>query len=298
MAERRMGEMLARVLSALLMLMACGAAAAAVQLTDDRGVVVRLPRPPQRIVSLLPSLTESVCELGQCSRLVGVDRYSNYPKPVRALPQLGGGLDPNIEAVVALRPDVVLMAVSSRAVQRLESLGLKVVTLEPRSYADVRRVLAQIADLLDVPDAPRVWHAIEAGVDAAARSVPPAAMNMRVYFEAGRGPYAASESSFIGETLSRLGAKNVVPGDLGPFPRINPEFVVRSDPDLIMISQAEEPGLELRPGWAALRAIRGKHVCLFSPADSQMMVRPGPRIVQAAQLMARCIANQKVTAKP
>jgi len=187
MAEVGMSTVLARALIALVILVASGAAGA-VQLTDDRGVVVRLAQPPQRIVSLLPSLTETVCELGQCSRLVGVDRYSDFPGSVRGLPQLGGGLDPNIEAVVALRPDVVLMAGSSRAVQRLESLGLKVVTLEPRSYADVQRVLLQVAALLDVPDAPRVWRAIEAGVDAAGRSVPPAARELRVYFEAGRGP--------------------------------------------------------------------------------------------------------------
>jgi iron complex transport system substrate-binding protein len=284
------------VLFALLMLIA-GGAAGAVQLTDDRGLVVRLPQPPRRIVSLLPSLTETVCELGQCARLVGVDRYSDYPERVRALPKLGGGLDPNIEAVVALRPDVVLMAGSSRAVQRLQSLGLTVITLEPRSYADVRRVLTQLAALLDVPDAPRLWRATEAAVEAAARSVPPQAKNLRVYFEVSRGPYAASESSFIGETLNRLGARNIVPGRLGPFPRINPEFVVRADPDLIMISQAEGPGLELRPGWSDLRAIRNKRVCLFSPADSQLMVRPGPRIAEAAHLMARCIAGQAAGAK-
>jgi len=296
MVDGRVGRILAMAIAALLLLVAWGAAGA-VQVTDDRGVTVRLARPPERIVSLLPSLTESVCGLGQCGRLVGVDRYSDDPASVRALPKLGGGLDPNIEAVVALRPDVVLMAASSRAVARLESLGLKVVTLEPRSYADVRRVLQQIAALLDVPDALRVWREIEAGVDAAARLVPPAAKHLRVYFEAGRGPYAASESSFIGETLARLGVKSIVPGELGPFPRINPEFVVRMDPDLIMISQAEAPGLELRPGWSDLRAIREHHVCLFSPADSQLIVRPGPRMAQAARLMAQCIARNAPGAK-
>src|SRR5450830_413672 len=84
----------------------CGLCAAlpvhALQVTDDRGVVVTLAQPPQRIVSLLPSLTETVCELGQCAHLVGVDRYSDYPASVKKLPQVGGGLDPNIEAIVAL----------------------------------------------------------------------------------------------------------------------------------------------------------------------------------------------------
>ena len=84
--------------------------ALAVQLTDDRGITVTLAAPPQRIVSLLPSLTETVCELGQCPRLVGVDRYSNWPASMASLPRVGGGLDPSIEAVVALKPDLVLLA--------------------------------------------------------------------------------------------------------------------------------------------------------------------------------------------
>jgi iron complex transport system substrate-binding protein len=91
----------------------CGAPAQGVQITDDRGRTVALPRTPQRIVSLLPSLTETVCALEQCHRLVGVDRYSNWPASVGKLPKVGGGLDPNIEAIVALRPDVVLMSVTS-----------------------------------------------------------------------------------------------------------------------------------------------------------------------------------------
>jgi iron complex transport system substrate-binding protein len=98
----------------------------ALQITDDRGVTVTFAQSPQRIVSVLPSLTEGVCALEQCHRLVGVDRYSNHPASVRSLPVVGGALDPNIEAIVALRPDVVLLAVSARVSERLESLGIKV----------------------------------------------------------------------------------------------------------------------------------------------------------------------------
>jgi len=127
--------------------------ALAVQLTDDRGVTVTLAAPPQRIVSLLPSLTETVCELGQCPRLVGVDRYSNWPASVASLPRVGGGLDPSIEAVVALKPDLVLLATSTRAAARLEALGIKVVALEPRNMADVRRVLAQVGRASGKPSA-------------------------------------------------------------------------------------------------------------------------------------------------
>ena len=122
---------------------------------NDRGRTVALPQAPQRIVSLLPSLTETVCALDQCHRLVGVDRYSNYPASVQSCPKVGGGLDPNIEAIVALRPDVVVMSVSSRAGERLEALGVKVVTLEPKTHADVQRVLATMARLLGQPTMPR-----------------------------------------------------------------------------------------------------------------------------------------------
>ncbi|HSU22745.1 MAG TPA: helical backbone metal receptor, partial [Variovorax sp.] len=206
-----------------------GTAARAAEVRDERGVTVSLPRPPQRIVSLLPSLTESVCALGACDRLVGVDRYSNSPAPVRALPQVGGGLDPNVEAIVALRPDVVLLSQASRVTQRLEALGVKVIALEPRTSADVRRVLDTLGAVLGVDDAQRVWRAIDAGVAAAAQSVPATARGTRVYFEVNDAPYAAGETSFIGETLIRLGARNVVPAALGPFPKLNPEYVVRAD---------------------------------------------------------------------
>lgn len=270
----------------------------AIQVTDDRGVVVHFSQTPQRIVSLLPSLSESVCELGQCQRLVGVDRYSNWPVSLTKLPQVGGGLDPNIEAVVALKPDVVLMATSSRASERLEALGIKVVALEPKSHADVQRVLIKVGQVLDIPEevgAKRVWRFIDAGVSAAAQSIPAKAKGAKattVYFEVNRAPYAAGEASFMGETLTRLGAKNIVPRSLGPFPKINPEFVVRADPDVIMVGLRNSDGMELRPGWAGMRALREKRLCVFSIEDSDVLVRPGPRMAEAARIMARCLQTK------
>ena len=277
-----------RCVAAMLALLGA-TAVPALQVRDDRGQTVSFARTPQRIVSVLPSLTEMVCELGQCQRLVGVDRYSNYPESVRALPRVGGGLDPNVESIVALKPDLVLLATSSPAAGRLQALGIKVVALEPKSYADTQRVLAQVGLLLEVADAQRLWRAIDAGVAAAAASLPASARNMRVYFEVNSAPYAASEGSFIGETLTRLGVKNIVPAALGPFPKINPEFVVRADPDLIMVGDATFAGMAQRPGWAGMRAIKASRVCVFSPEQSDVMVRPGPRMAEAARTMAECL---------
>jgi iron complex transport system substrate-binding protein len=276
-------------LLALITLLVALPAVAQLRITDDRGVTVTLARSPQRIVSLLPSLTETVCALGECKRLVGVDRYSNHPASVRALPQVGGGIDPNIEAVVGLRPDVVLIATSSRGAQRLESLGLKVLALEPHTSADAQRVLERLGQLLEVPDANRVWREIDASVQTAAQSLPPAARGLRVYYEVSRGPYAAGPGSFVGEMLQRLGARNITP-DSGPFPQINPELVVRADPDVIMIGERDAQGLAQRPGWAGLRALRTGRVCLYSAEESDVLMRPGPRMAEAARLLANCLA--------
>jgi iron complex transport system substrate-binding protein len=291
------GLMLACLLLAGGVAAPAAAGAAALEITDDRGVVVSLPAPPRRIVSLLPSLAETVCALGQCARLVGVDRYTNWPDSVKALPRLGGGLDPDIEAVVALKPDLVLLATSSRAAARLQSLGLKVVALEPRSLADVRRVLLQTARLLGLPerDGLLAWLRIETELGTIAQGIPPRSRGGSVYFEVSSTPHAAGEASFIGEMLARLGSRNIVPAAMGPFPALNPEYVVRADPDLIMIGDELFTGLARRPGWASMRAVREQRVCVFTPAQADVLVRAGPRLAEGARLMAGCLSSRAPT---
>lgn len=266
--------------------------AQALQLTDDQGAVLNLPKAPQRIVSLLPSLTETVCALGQCQRLVGVDRYSNFPASVTKLPQVGGGMDPNIEAIVALRPDVVLAALSSRSAQRLTALGIPVFALEPKTQADVQRTIGKLAQLLEVNTGPQLWLDIDAGVRAAALSIPAKQRGTRVYFEVNRGPFGAGEVSFIGEILSRLGAKNILPAALGPFPKINPELVVRENPDVIMVGDANLEEMQQRPGWRHIRALRKQRICVFDREQADVLVRPGPRMAESARLMAQCLSDK------
>ena len=272
-------------------------AAQAIVLRDDRQVDVTLTQAPQRIVSLLPSLTETVCALGHCQKLVGVDRYSNWPERIAHLPRMGGGLDPNIESVVAAKPDLVLMATSARGAARLEALGLTVLALEPNTHADVQRVIRLMARALGVPEAEseRVWRNIDAGVHAAAQSIPAHAKGQRVYFEVGPAPYGASESSFMGQTLQRLGARNILPASLGPFPKINPEFVVRAQPDLIMVGDSSYADMATRPGWQAMRAMRMQRVCHFKAEEADGLMRAGPRMDEAARLMAQCLIDKART---
>jgi len=266
-------------------------AAQGITVWDDRQQAVVLAKPAQRIVSLLPSLTETVCALGQCAKLVGVDRYSNWPESVKSLPRMGGGIDPNIESIVAQKPDLVLLAGSTRGIERLQSLGITVLGLEPRTHADVKRVVLTIAQALGMPptEAARVWRDIDMGVESAVQSLSAQARLQRVYLEVSPTPYGASESSFMGETLLRMGVGNILPAALGPFPQINPEFVVRSQPDVILAGDSSRQSLLQRPGWAQLRAVKQDRICVFSQDQSDVVMRAGPRMAEGARWIAQCL---------
>lgn len=267
-------------------------ALAEIRVHDDRGGTLALPRSPQRIVTLLPSLTESVCALGACDRLVGTDRFSNSPPRVQALPKLGGLEDAQIERIVSLKPDLVLAEPSMRAIDRLESLGLKVLVLDAKTHADVKRTLVVLGQLLTSPAAAETaWAGIEAALADAARRVPARLRGQRVYFEVDATPYAAGAGSFIGETLVRLGLGNIVAPELGAFPRLNPEFVVQARPDIIIAAQANLAEMPRRPGWSALSALVQHRSCGFDVAHYELLVRPGPRMGEAAQLLAQCLAG-------
>lgn len=265
--------------------------AQAITVLDDAQQAVQVKAQVRRVVSLLPSLTETVCALGACDRLVGVDRYSNWPASVQALPKLGGGIDPSIEAVVAQRPDLVLMAGSTRGADRLQSLGITVLRLEPRTRADAQRVMMTVATALGLPKAAaqQTWQDIQQQVDQAVQQLTPQARAQRVYVEVSPAPYGASESSFIGENLQRMGVANILPASMGPFPKVNPEFVVRAQPDVIIAGDSSRQSMLMRPAWPQLKALREDRLCVFPQAQADILVRAGPRMAEGARLMVDCL---------
>ncbi len=248
-------------------------------------------RPPQRIVSMVPAFTEATCALGTCERLVGVDRHSNWPERVRDLPQVGSLEDAQVERIVALRPDLVIVAPGARARARLEALGLPVLVLQADTLAEMRAATETLARALGSPGGgERLWQRIDARVAAAAARVPPAWRGQRVYVEVSPMPHAAGEASFIGELLARLGLRNVVPAALGPFPQLSPEYVLRARPALVVAAAQAVAEMPQRPGWGRLDALRAGHVCALAPAQYDLLVRPGPRLDEAADVIADCVA--------
>jgi iron complex transport system substrate-binding protein len=269
-------------------------AATPIVLTDAGHRELRFAEPPKRIVSLLPSLTESVCELGECTRLVATDSFSNWPEYVQNLPKAGGLEDVEVEQVVQAKPDVVLLAHAPRVLDRLRSLGIVTFEFDSKAYADIENNITTLGVLLGVPARARSLNArIEQSVaDIAAQTRQLlAGRSPLVYYEVDSGPYGAGPESFIGEELKRLGARNILTPDLGPFPKLNPEYVVRANPDVILISPNEAPNLAHRPGWGEIRAVREQRICSFSPEVRDTVVRPGPRIATGFQALADCLVR-------
>jgi iron complex transport system substrate-binding protein len=270
---------------------AAGAADALV-LRDDLQRDVSFAASPRRIITMLPSLTETVCALDDCDRLVATDRYSNWPPEVANLPKAGGLDDAEVESIVSLEPDLVLLARSQRITERLRELGIRSFALNSGSFADIARSITVIGAILGDPErAARLNQRIDAEIADIARTAAARrhAASPTVYFEVDRGLYAAGPRSYIGELLAKLGARNIVTPELGPFPRLNPEYVVRHDPDVIFVSGADAPHLVERPGWNSIRAVRLHQLCSFAPAVDDTIVRPGPRVAEGMRAMAACL---------
>jgi len=266
--------------------------AAPLSVQDDRGQRIELQKSPDRIVSLLPSLTETVCALGACQKLVGTDRFSDWPEAVQALPKLGGFEGVQVERLFALKPDLVFAAESARVIDRLESLGITVVALEPETLADVRKTVKTLGELLELSEAAEhLLVNIDAEVEAAADKIPAQWLGAKAYYEVSPSIHAAGEVSFIGELMKKLGVSNIVPAALGPFPKLNPEYVVREKPELLLGSSRAISQMRTRPGWGSLQALKEGHTCGFEQAHTNVLSRPGPRLGEAANILADCIAS-------
>lgn len=263
-----------------------------VSVGDDRGVSVVFDKPPQRVISLLPSLTESVCALGKCSTLVGVDRFSNWPKSIQGLPKLGGIGDINIERIVQLKPDVVLLEKASPVIARINGLGIKTFALDIKSMGDEERALQKLDLVLGTSESARIWNQMQQEIIRARKQLSDKADNIRVYFEVNPAPFAAGSTSFIGEILSRLDLVNIIPKSLGPFPKINPEFVVQAKPAVILLTESTVADIQKRPGWNSIPAVSNNRICVFTGEQNDVLVRPGPRMGEAALIISQCIQEK------
>jgi len=264
-----------------------------VTVVDDLGREVTLSASPQRIVSLVPTHTETVCALAACERLVGRDTWSNFPSAVATLPDLGSAFAPDLEALVALRPDLVLVDEYSGAAEALAPLGLAVYAGTPQRLGELFDTIERLGRLLGAPTeaavlAGRLRGELD-GVAAVVADLPAPS----VFYEVDPSPYTVGPESFIGRLIALAGGRNVVPADLGDFPLVDPEFVVEADPEVIVLADApfgvDAAAVAARPGWGTIAAVRDGRVVELTQAQGDVLSRAGPRVGEALRLLARIL---------
>jgi iron complex transport system substrate-binding protein len=257
--------------------------------TDDWGRPVGLDSAPRRIVSLSPSSTEIVFALGLGDRLVGRTTWCDYPAAARAVPDVGDGIGPNLEAVAAARPDLVLLYASEanrQALARLEAMHIGVAVLRLDHAADVRRAARTIATLAGRPAAgDSLVAAFDTALAALAdltRRTPPPPLPVYVDIE-GSPPITVGSGSYLSEILAAAGARNVFADIAGPSGTVSLEAIVSREPAVVLVLSSDTtraPDLAARPGWRAVRAVREGRVLAV---DGSLYGRASPRMPLAVR---------------
>lgn len=278
-----------RLLPLLVALVALGPAQAQATVVDDLDRPVTTAVPAQRVVAMIPTHTETVCALGACDRLVGVDRFSNHPASVASLPSLGSAFDADVEAIVALEPDLVLTDEYSGLAEALDGLGIPVYAATAQTIDDIWEVTEEVAALLGLETEGALLVGRTRGrLDALTASVADRDP-VRVFVEIDATPYSVGPGSYLGTLLARAGLRNVVPTGLGDFPRLDPEQVIDSDPEAIVLLDAPYgetlASVAARPGWANVSAVRTGRVIEASQAEVDLLTRAGPRVAEALRLV-------------
>jgi iron complex transport system substrate-binding protein len=267
-------------------------------LTDDAGREVTLAADPERIVSLAPSNTEIACALDACDELVGVTDFDDYPPEVSEVEQVVIFAQVDVEKVVAAEPGLVLAAgnelTPTAVIDQLTEAGLTVLVLYPESLDEVYADIELVGQALDAqPAARELVDAMQSRVAAVEEAVT-GADRPRTFYEVSifEGTiYTAGEGSFIASLIETAGG-DAITGD----PRstsIAIEDLVAADPELILLGDAAydatvtPESVAARPGWSDMTAVReGRIVPML---DDVLITRPGPRIVEGLEALARAI---------
>jgi iron complex transport system substrate-binding protein len=275
------------------LLLALSPARAELRVADDYGREVRLAAPAQRVVSLAPHLTELMYAVGAGTKLVGALAYSDYPPEAQRLPRVGSEAAIDLEALVALKPDLVVAwpnAGSARAVERIAALGIPVFRSEPRELEDIARTMETLGRLAGTQAA--AGAAAKAFRDRAARIERTYAQRprVRVFYQVWDRPLITVNGEHVISKVMRLcGGENVLAALPALAPEIDREAVLRADPEVIVASGADGA----RPAWLddwqafpALAAVRQGNLFAIRP---DLLQRHTPRLLEGAEELCRIL---------
>jgi iron complex transport system substrate-binding protein len=265
--------------------------------TDQLGRTVKLDKVPQRIISLGPANTEILYALGLADRVVAVTSFDNYPPDVKQKPNIGGFSNPNLEQVVSLSPDLVVAAPihEKQVIPQLESKGITVLALAPKTIDDVEKAIALVGQVTgSSARAGQVVSDMEKRVKAVTDKAGPLSVDQRprVLYLVWHDPLMGSgRDTFHDELIRKAGGANVItePG----YPNISLESVVQANPDVILagvgMGQGQDAPLKFAREESRLRDVSARLSNRVHGVDTDVAGRAGPRIVDALETFAKLI---------
>jgi len=257
-----------------------------IAVTDDAGRQVTLAAPARRIVSLLPSFTEILFAIGAGDRLVGRTTWCDYPPEALAVPSVGDGMPPSVEAVAARRPDLVVLYRSGpnvTAVEQLERLGIRTVLFDLNLLEELGPVARRLGMLTDRRAAA---DSLARVMDSLAAQPPTPRTQSLVFIVWDNPPIVIGAGSYLDRLAALAGARNVFHDIGSPSAQVSIETIAARDPDFVALlsDSAVPPRYAARPEWRVVRAVRTARF-LFLPG--QLFGRPGPRAAEAIRELRR-----------
>jgi len=256
-------------------------------LKDALGRDVSMPRDVKRVVSLAPNLTEMIYAVGGGEKLVGDTTYCDFPEAAKSVQKIGDTMSPNMEAIIALHPDVVLVSTASQIeafMRTLAERNIAVYVVDARSVEDVLAGLLTIGDILGTrPKAEETVAALRQRLDSV-RSQVDGKATRRVFVQISKEPlFTAGREAYLNEVVRVAGGESVTQQIPGAYPNLSRETASKLDPDAIIISD-NEGNHEPDSAFANSAAVKNGQVFRI---NADLLARPGPRIVDAVEAAAR-----------
>jgi ABC-type Fe3+-hydroxamate transport system substrate-binding protein len=260
---------------------------------DDAGDTVVVAAPVQRIVSLIPASTELLFAIGAGGSVVGRTTWCDYPPAAAAVPNLGDGINPNLEAIIATRPDLVILynsAQNAATATRLRKVGIAALRINTDALSDVARVSRLLGRLTQHL---RQADSLSAVFDTALASATPSPPKHRpkvllLVWE--QPPMTIGRGSFLNELVERAGGENLFPDVTASAGTVSIEAVAVRDPDFILTTSAGPSSFARRPEWQVVRAVRERR---FLPVSGSEFDRPSPRAPEAIRHLAKLLEESQ-----
>ncbi len=265
--------------------------------TDDMGRAVAIDQAPQRIVSFGPSITEILFALGLEEKVVGVSNYCDYPEAAKLKAKVGDAFNPSLERIVELEPDLVLTLKQEQLNRELDALGIKFMVLDPEDIDGIWGDIELVGEITGTEK--KAEELIEDMQDSISQVIALVedAPEVRVFFIVDATdltlPWTAGTGSFIDALITMAGGENIAAKAQGAWVQFSLEQIVSADPEIIVIQTmtggiptVSKEGLEEHPVWGEMTAVKQGKICFI---NGDLVSRPGPRIVQGLEEMAKII---------